>query len=100
MGDFQMVNRAMSARERMLVRELAIARVIYIGWKEIGRAVGGLTEATIKKIAGRYAMPLVSINGRPSITRLELECWWCRLLLMERLPLSIKRLKHQGGLLA
>ncbi len=64
---------------------------IFIGWKDIGRALGGLHWQTVKNIARKYHMPIVPLNGRPSITALELNIWWCRLLLKPRLPSSIKK---------
>ncbi len=65
--------------------------VIFIGWKQIGRALGDITWQTAKVIAKKYEMPTVPLNGRPSITALELNIWWCRLLFKTRLPPSIKK---------
>ncbi len=72
--------------------------IIFIGWKDIGRALGGVHWQTAKNIAKKYDMPIVPLNDRPSITALELNIWWCRLLLESRLPYSIKKIKKEKGL--
>lgn len=53
--------------------------IIFIGWKDIGLACGGIKDQTIKLIAKKYNMPTTRINGRPSITDDELRIWWEKL---------------------
>jgi hypothetical protein len=54
-------------------------QIIFIGWKDIGNACGGVCAETIEEIANKYDMPFTRINGRPSITDDELRLWWERL---------------------
>ena len=58
-------------------------QIIFIGWKSIGAACG-VTWKTLKRYAIKYEMPVVPLNGRPSITGMELEIWWATLLLVKR----------------
>jgi hypothetical protein len=54
--------------------------IILCGWKDIAKACGVKTRKTIKKKARRYEMPIVYMDGRPTITRKALERWWDSLL--------------------
>jgi len=49
--------------------------VIYMGWKEIGRALGR-TAKTAKRLARHHGMPIVYLGQTPTITRKALENWW------------------------
>jgi hypothetical protein len=58
-------------------------QLIRIGWKSIGEALG-VSPMTARRVARRYEMPVVELNGRPSISGMELEIWWAGRLLINR----------------
>ena len=49
---------------------------ILCGWKEIAKACGIKTSKTIKKKAKKYKMPIVYLDGRPTVTEKAIEKWW------------------------
>jgi hypothetical protein len=49
---------------------------ILTGWPAICKACGVKTKRTIKKKARKYAMPIVYLDGRPTITEQALRDWW------------------------
>ena len=49
--------------------------LILTTWKQIGWACGGRSIKTIKKLAKKYHMPYVKINGRPEISKVLLLEW-------------------------
>ena len=50
--------------------------IILCGWKEIARACGIKTCKTIKKKARKYGMPIVYMDGRPTVSERALLRWW------------------------
>jgi hypothetical protein len=50
--------------------------IILCGWKEIAKALGIQTCKTVKKKAKKYKMPILYLDGRPTITTKALERWW------------------------
>jgi hypothetical protein len=42
-------------------------QIILTGWKEICEAWGILSKSTMKKIALKYKLPIIEINGKPTI---------------------------------
>ena len=72
-------------------------QIIFTGWKSIGNAMG-LSWETTKKIAIKYEMPIARLNASPAISALELEIWFARLLLKDRLPSSIRKYKRKRGI--
>ena len=76
---------------------MSTASIIFIGWKSIGNAMG-LSFQTARNIARKYDMPIVRLNRSPAISALELEIWFARLLLKERLPSSIRKYKRERGI--
>jgi len=52
---------------------------LLVGWKQIAEACGGLHWRTVKKKARKYHMPLVYLDGRPTVTREALRLWWIEL---------------------
>lgn len=55
-----------------------------MGWKSIAQACDILGWETMKNIALRHNMPIVYLGRRPTISAMELEVWWARLLLEQR----------------
>ena len=51
-------------------------RILLCGWKAIADACGVKAKKTIKKYARTYKMPIVYLNGRPTITQKAIEEWW------------------------
>lgn len=54
-------------------------KIILHGWKAIANACGVKTQKTIKKYAKIYKMPILYLNGRPTITQKAIEEWWEKL---------------------
>jgi len=73
-------------------------QLVFVGWKSIGNTMG-LTGQTAKNIARKYDMPIARLNRSPAISKLELEIWFARLLLKERLPSSIRKYKRERTLI-
>jgi hypothetical protein len=73
-------------------------QLVFVGWKSIGNTMG-LTGQTAKNIARKYDMPIAYVNRSPAISKLELEIWFAKLLLKERLPSSIRKYKRERALI-
>jgi hypothetical protein len=71
-------------------------RVLFVGWKDIASACGGLCEDTMMVLAKKYDMPITRLNGRPSITDDELRLWWERLRFRQgKGPTVVRRYKKE-----
>lgn len=50
-------------------------QVILMGWKDICEACGIKSIKTMKKKAKKYKMPLIRLDGKPSISKDSLLKW-------------------------
>ncbi len=50
--------------------------MLHSHWKGIAKRLGGIHVDTAKKIAKDYDMPLVWINGHPTIEEWAFREWW------------------------
>ena len=58
---------------------------LLLGWKDIRKALGGVSDITARKCVKRFNLPIKYLDTRPSITRTAFDEWW------EKLPESAKR---------
>ena len=71
-------------------------QILFIGWKDIASACGGISGDTIMRLAAKYDMPITLLNGRPSITDDELRLWWEKLRFRQgRGPTVVRRWKRE-----
>lgn len=50
-------------------------QIILMGWKDICEACGIRSKSTMKKKAKKYKMPLVTLDGHPTISKEALLLW-------------------------
>lgn len=65
--------------------------VVFIGWKDIAAACGGMCVNTMMDLAAKYDMPITRLNGRPSITDDELRLWWEKLRFRQGIGATVVR---------
>jgi len=54
-------------------------QILLTGWKDIAHAMGLKSERTARKWARKYRMPIVRIEGKPTVIVAVFERWWIHL---------------------
>lgn len=65
--------------ERIYYRRRRIKLAILNGWKPIMKACGIESVKTMKRKAKRHKMPIVYVDGKPTITEEMLIIWWMKI---------------------
>ena len=55
---------------------MAGGAILFIGWKSIMKVCDVGSVKTMKKKARKHRMPISHIDGRPVISKKDLEAWW------------------------
>jgi len=61
-----------------------MTQLLLIGWKDLCRALGNVSERTAKDWVSRFKMPIKYMGRRPTITIEVFNEWW------RNLPESVK----------